>query len=128
MGLRDIPAASRLATPGADGVAAVHLRTRDPRAALAELWDHDRRHVLLEGGATLSAAFWQAGLVDEIVAYVAPVLLGAGEPAVADLGITTITGAARLDVVDVTLVDPDPDDDGPAETNVRLTMRPRKES
>ncbi|PFG43139.1 diaminohydroxyphosphoribosylaminopyrimidine deaminase/5-amino-6-(5-phosphoribosylamino)uracil reductase [Isoptericola jiangsuensis] len=126
MGLRDVPADARLAAPGPDGADAVHLRTRDPHQALATLWDHDRRHVLLEGGATLAAAFWRAGLVDEVVAYVAPVLLGAGPTAVADLGITTITGAARLDVVDVTLVAPD-DDDAPGDTTVRLTLRPRKE-
>ena len=55
----------------------------------------DRQHVWLEGGPTLGAAFLQAGLVDEIVAYVAPVLLGAGTSAVADLGITTIGDALR---------------------------------
>ncbi|ANC30289.1 bifunctional diaminohydroxyphosphoribosylaminopyrimidine deaminase/5-amino-6-(5-phosphoribosylamino)uracil reductase RibD [Isoptericola dokdonensis] len=126
MGLRDVPAGARLASPGPDGSRALHLRTRDPRAALAELWDHERRHVLLEGGRTLAAAFWRAGLVDEVVAYVAPVLLGAGPAAVADLGITTITGAARLDVTGVTLVAPD-DADAPGDTTVRLALRPRKE-
>ncbi|WP_407317905.1 bifunctional diaminohydroxyphosphoribosylaminopyrimidine deaminase/5-amino-6-(5-phosphoribosylamino)uracil reductase RibD [Isoptericola halotolerans] len=141
MGLRDIPAGARLAVPGPDGTETVHLRTRDAREALATLWEHDRRHVLLEGGATLAAAFWRAGLVDEVVAYVAPVLLGAGPAVVGDLGITTITGAARLDVTDVTVVTagrdvaeppdetPDnPDGLAPSETNVRLTLRPRKES
>ena len=34
--------------------------------------------MLLEGGPTLAAAFLRAGLVDQIVAYVAPALLGAG--------------------------------------------------
>ena len=55
----------------------------------------DRQHVFLEGGPTLAAAFLRAGLVDEIVAYVAPMLLGAGRSAVADLGITTIADALR---------------------------------
>ncbi|WP_402465602.1 bifunctional diaminohydroxyphosphoribosylaminopyrimidine deaminase/5-amino-6-(5-phosphoribosylamino)uracil reductase RibD [Isoptericola aurantiacus] len=136
MGLRDLPQASRLAAPGPDGAATVHLRTRDPRAALADLWDHDRRHVLLEGGATLAAAFWRAGMIDEVVAYVAPVLLGAGPAAVGDLGITSITGAVRLDVADVTVLQPSPDDldlpdgarSGAAAPTVRLTLRPRKES
>ncbi|WP_278237341.1 bifunctional diaminohydroxyphosphoribosylaminopyrimidine deaminase/5-amino-6-(5-phosphoribosylamino)uracil reductase RibD [Isoptericola sp. AK164] len=136
MGLREIPATARLAGPGPDGAAARHLRTRDPRAALTRLWDLDRRHVLLEGGATLAAAFLRAGLVDEIVAYVAPTLLGAGTAAVGDLGITTITDAARFDLVDASVVEPAPDDlatpDGPASglaaTNLRLTLRPRKES
>ena len=35
----------------------VHLRTRDPHEALAELFARDRQHVFLEGGPTLAAAF-----------------------------------------------------------------------
>ena len=57
----------------------------------------DRQHVFLEGGPTLAAAFLEAGLVDEIVTYVAPMLLGAGLGAVGDLGIATIADAVRLD-------------------------------
>ena len=44
--------------------------------------------VWLEGGPTLAAAFLRAGLVDEVVAYLAPALLGSGPAAVGDLGIT----------------------------------------
>lgn len=98
----------------------VHLRTRDPHAALAALFARDRQHVFLEGGPTLAAAFLRAGLVDEIVAYVAPMLLGAGRSAVADLGITTIAGAFRPRVTDVTVLDGLDGD----EPNVRLTMTP----
>jgi diaminohydroxyphosphoribosylaminopyrimidine deaminase/5-amino-6-(5-phosphoribosylamino)uracil reductase len=98
----------------------LHLRTRDPLSALKELYARDRQHVLLEGGPTLAAAFLTAGLVDEIVAYVAPVLLGAGRAAVADLGITTIAGALRPRVTDVTVL---PGVDG-EEPDVRLTLTP----
>lgn len=52
--------------------------------------------MLLEGGPSLTAAFLQADLVDEVIWYVAPVILGAGPSAAADLGITTITNALRL--------------------------------
>ncbi|MDP2774477.1 MAG: bifunctional diaminohydroxyphosphoribosylaminopyrimidine deaminase/5-amino-6-(5-phosphoribosylamino)uracil reductase RibD, partial [Nocardioides sp.] len=100
----------------------LHLRTRDPRAALAELRARDRQHVFLEGGPTLAAAFLRAGLVDEIVAYVAPMLLGAGRAAVADLGITTIAEAFRPTLTDVTVL---PGIDG-EEPNVRLTMTPHE--
>lgn len=34
----------------------------------------------LEAGPTLSAAWWQAGLVDELLLYLAPRLLGPGQP------------------------------------------------
>ena len=118
MGLRDL-APGRRALDGA--AESVHLRTRDPKEALAELFARDRQHVFLEGGPTLAAAFWSAGFVDEVVTYVAPMLLGSGRAAVADLGIGTIGGAAHLRVTDVTVLDPaGPGDD----VNVRLTMTP----
>lgn len=116
MGLREIPAGARVLDEAADTVV---LPTRDPHEALATLFARDRQHVLLEGGPTLAAAFLTAGLVDEVVTYVAPMLLGAGRNAVADLGITTISDAHHLDVTDVTVLG-----EG-AETNVRLTMAPR---
>ena len=103
-----------------DQAETLHLRTRDPETALKTLFARDRQHVFLEGGATLAAAFLRAGLVDEIVTYVAPMLLGAGRPAVADLGITTIADAFRPVVTDVTVLD---GLDG-EQPNVRLTMQP----
>jgi diaminohydroxyphosphoribosylaminopyrimidine deaminase / 5-amino-6-(5-phosphoribosylamino)uracil reductase len=104
MGERDLDPSRRVLNDDAE---TVHLRTRDPHAALAELRARDRQHVFLEGGPTLAAAFLRAGLVDEVVAYVAPVLLGSGTPAVADLGITTIGDAFRPTVTDVTRVGDD---------------------
>ncbi|WKN46784.1 bifunctional diaminohydroxyphosphoribosylaminopyrimidine deaminase/5-amino-6-(5-phosphoribosylamino)uracil reductase RibD [Nocardioides sp. Arc9.136] len=118
MGLRDLDPGRRVL----DGQApTVLLRTRDPHEALADLRARDRQHVFLEGGPTLAAAFLRAGLVDEVVAYVAPVLLGAGTSAVADLGITTISAALRPMVTDVTVLEPATPDEQP---NVRLTMTP----
>jgi diaminohydroxyphosphoribosylaminopyrimidine deaminase/5-amino-6-(5-phosphoribosylamino)uracil reductase len=117
MGLRDLPADRRVFNGRAE---TIHLRTRDPEAALAELFELDRQHVFLEGGPTLARAFLAAGLVDEVVAYVAPMLLGAGSSAVADLGIGTITDALHLHVSDVTVLQGHDGED----TNVRLTMRP----
>ena len=119
MGLRAVPAGSRVLDDAADTVL---LRTHDPHEALAELFARERRHLLLEGGPTLAAAFLDAGLVDEVVAYVAPVLLGAGVPAVGDLGVSTIADALRLDLLDATTIGTGP------ETNLRLTLTaPRKD-
>lgn len=98
----------------------LHLRTRDVHAVLAEVFALGRRHVLLEGGPTLAAAFVRANLVDEVVCYVAPVLLGTGLPAVGDLGVATIADALRLQVDDVTVL---PGVDG-EQPDVRLTLRP----
>ena len=116
MGLRDLPQGRRVFN---DRAQTVQLRTHDPAEALALLRQLDRQHVFLEGGPTVARAFLQAGLVDEVVAYVAPMLLGAGTSAVADLGITTIADALHLHVSDVHVLDGDDGDD----TNVRLTMR-----
>ncbi len=104
MGRRSLPAGATLLDESAP---TLHLTTHDPRLALQALWDKGIRHVLLEGGPTLAAAFLRAGVVDEVVAYVAPVLLGAGHPTVGDLGITTIDSALRLEPVDVTVLGAD---------------------
>ncbi len=96
VGMRDLPAAARLRDDLAGTAPVLHLRTHDPKAVLAELADREIRTVWLEGGPTLTAAFWVAGLVDEVLAYLAPALLGAGTPSVADLGVTSIGDAVRL--------------------------------
>ena len=115
MGLRDVPAGRRVLDDAAETVL---LRTRDPHEALAALRERDRQHVFLEGGPTLAGAFLREGLVDEVVTYLAPMLLGAGRSAVGDLGIESIADALHLDVTDVTLLGDGPD------TNLRLTMTP----
>jgi diaminohydroxyphosphoribosylaminopyrimidine deaminase/5-amino-6-(5-phosphoribosylamino)uracil reductase len=101
-----------------DTAPTVHLRTRDPHQALRDLFERGRRHVFLEGGPNVAAAFLTAGLVDEVVCYLAPMLLGAGRSAVAGLGITTIGDARRLRITDVTVVGTGED------ANVRLTLTP----
>lgn len=97
-----------------DSAPTLHLTDRDPHALLSELHTRGVRRVLLEGGPTLAAAWWRAGVVDEVVTYLAPALLGAGPGVVADLGVSTIGDIARLHLEDVTRVGPD----------VRLTARP----
>jgi diaminohydroxyphosphoribosylaminopyrimidine deaminase/5-amino-6-(5-phosphoribosylamino)uracil reductase len=112
--VRDGTAATWLAT--ADEVGRGPDGRLDLRALLDRLFDRSQRHVLLEGGPSLAAAFLRAGLVDRVVAYVAPALLGAGASAVGDLGIATIDDALRLRLEDVTRVGDD----------VRLTLRPER--
>ncbi|RZU47759.1 diaminohydroxyphosphoribosylaminopyrimidine deaminase [Fluviicoccus keumensis] len=57
--------------------------------------------VLVEAGATLAGAFLQAGVVDELVLYLAPTLLGSlGRPLMA-LPIEHMAGQKRLDIRDV---------------------------
>ncbi len=116
MGERDVPAGRRIFD---DAAQTVQLRTHDPVEALRTLYaDHDRHHVFLEGGPTLAAAFLKAGVVDEVVTYVAPLLLGSGKSAVGRLGIRSIDKALRLEITDTTVVG-----EG-ADANVRLLLRP----
>ena len=93
VGRRPVPDGARLRGPGGE---LVHLQTHDPAEVLDALWAREVRHVLVEGGPTLASAFLRAGLVDEVYAYIAPVLLGSGPAALGDLGITSIDGALRL--------------------------------
>lgn len=79
----------------------------DPAAVLAELWRRGRRHVLVEGGPRVAAAFLDAGLIDEVVAYVAPTLLGAGPSALTGGAVTTLADAHRAELVDVARFGPD---------------------
>ncbi len=95
--------ASRLTAAGVDVLAVPRdARGLDLHAVLAGLHERGIRSVLLEGGAHLAASFVAADLVDEVVAHIAPALLGAGSPVLQDAGISTITEALRLVTTDVT--------------------------
>ncbi|GAA1480708.1 bifunctional diaminohydroxyphosphoribosylaminopyrimidine deaminase/5-amino-6-(5-phosphoribosylamino)uracil reductase RibD [Gordonia sinesedis] len=91
MGRRDLPPQARIT----DDVAPLrHLRTHDPAEVVAAL--DDALWVLVEGGPAIIGAFLAADLVDEIEAYIAPVVLGAGASSVAIPGVTTLTDAHRF--------------------------------
>ncbi|MFD8210137.1 bifunctional diaminohydroxyphosphoribosylaminopyrimidine deaminase/5-amino-6-(5-phosphoribosylamino)uracil reductase RibD [Streptomyces sp. NPDC059695] len=82
-------------------------RGLDVPALLDALHARGVRSVLLEGGPTLAGAFIAAGAVDQVVGYLAPVLLGAGPTALADAGITTLTEALRLDITETARIGSD---------------------
>jgi diaminohydroxyphosphoribosylaminopyrimidine deaminase/5-amino-6-(5-phosphoribosylamino)uracil reductase len=79
----------------------------DLGALLAALHQRERLRLLLEGGATLAGSFVRRRLVDRVIGYHAPALLGAGPPVLADAGIATIGGAVRLTVRDVASIGAD---------------------
>jgi diaminohydroxyphosphoribosylaminopyrimidine deaminase / 5-amino-6-(5-phosphoribosylamino)uracil reductase len=49
--------------------------------------------LLVEGGAQTAAAFLRAGLVDRLMLYRAPILLGAGKACLADIGLSSLADA-----------------------------------
>ncbi|MBX9795399.1 bifunctional diaminohydroxyphosphoribosylaminopyrimidine deaminase/5-amino-6-(5-phosphoribosylamino)uracil reductase RibD [Sphingomonas sp.] len=60
-------------------------------AAIAALDRVD--HLLVEGGAGAAAAFVAAGLVDRLILYRAPILIGAGRAALGDIGLGRLAEA-----------------------------------
>lgn len=85
--------------------------TRDGRVDVAALLDQlfrdGRRHVLLEGGPRLAAAFLDAGLVDEVLVYVAPLLLGAGRIVLEGGTVTSLADAHRAELREIRRFGPD---------------------
>jgi diaminohydroxyphosphoribosylaminopyrimidine deaminase/5-amino-6-(5-phosphoribosylamino)uracil reductase len=73
----------------------LQLDGRDPAAVLGELAGLGAGHVMIEGGATVAGAFLAADLVDELVLYLAPLMLGSGTRSTGDLGISTLADASR---------------------------------
>lgn len=71
---------------------------RDLRAMLADLRDQGMHTVFVEGGPTVASAFLREQLCDEVLAYVAPTLLGGSRTALDDIGVGTIDAQVHLDV------------------------------
>lgn len=98
---------SRVAALRASGATVVTVaggaRHVDLRGALAVLAAREVRAVLVEGGGEIHGAFLDAGLVDRVVMFVAPRLLG-GRTATAAIGGTgrPLKEALRLTALEVT--------------------------
>ncbi|MDX6285454.1 MAG: diaminohydroxyphosphoribosylaminopyrimidine deaminase [Frankiales bacterium] len=89
----------------------------DLAAVLGVLHDRGIVSVLLEGGPTLAMSFLRADLIDRVVAYVAPVLIGGGGlPALGGEGAPSIDKAWRLHIEQVSRVG----------TDLRIVARPAR--
>lgn len=102
VGMREIPSEAKVLN---DDSRTMLIRTHDPMEVLKAV--SDRTDVLLEGGPTLAGAFLRAGVVNRILAYVAPTLLGGPVTAVDDVGVSTITRALRWQFDGIDRVGPD---------------------
>lgn len=92
---------SRLADYRRHGVETLVLDTDeagrpDVRDLMPALKTRGCNGVLVEGGAEVLGAFFDAGLVDEVWAFIAPIVIGGGKPAVSGLGAATIGEALSL--------------------------------
>ena len=79
----------------------IETGTRDLETVLRELFSQGVRRAFVEGGPTLASAFVAAGLVDEYLIYLAPILLGGDRLALGDVGVGTLADAQRLELVNV---------------------------
>ena len=76
----------------------------DLAALLRELAQRGCNEVLVESGAGLAGAFWRAGLVDELIVYMAPRLLGSRARPLLELPFDEMAEAMDLDVTDMRVI------------------------
>lgn len=90
------------------GAGMLILPMRDGRIDLQQMLDElgkqEINEVMVEAGRTLSGAMLQAGLVDELVIYLAPLLLGDKARGMFDLPELTEMAGRKLSIKDVTMV------------------------
>lgn len=89
-----------LAMPATDGRV-------DLQRLMAQLADEGVNELHVEAGATLNAALLQAGLVDELLVYLAPTLLGPGRDMAALHPLQALAQARSFEFTDVDRVGPD---------------------
>ena len=76
------------------------IKAASLEAALESLRQRGIRHLVVEGGATLASAFMAAGLVDRLITFQGPVILGAGAlAAFASLPSQSAEATPRLRVI-----------------------------
>ncbi|MFN0144244.1 MAG: bifunctional diaminohydroxyphosphoribosylaminopyrimidine deaminase/5-amino-6-(5-phosphoribosylamino)uracil reductase RibD [Mycobacterium sp.] len=102
VGRREIPPDSNVSRGDSPTMV---LHTHDPHEVIRAL--SARTDIMVEGGPTIAGAFLRAGVVDRILAYVAPVLLGGPFGAVHDVGVTSISHAPYWRYDGVERVGPD---------------------
>lgn len=97
---------SRLAAFREHGVEILTLDTGrntrpDLEVLLKDLGARGLMGVMIEGGGAVLGSFFDEGLVDEVWAFIAPVIIGgAGQSPVAGVGISSIADAFRLEDID----------------------------
>lgn len=86
---------------------ALFFPTHDLGAVLDDLGGRGIQSVFVEGGPTVESALVRDGLVDEVLVYIAPALLGGSRLALGDLGVPDISAARRLEVASIDILGDD---------------------
>ncbi|MFC5337593.1 RibD family protein [Leucobacter denitrificans] len=110
VGRREIPSGAKLlehprlghplGTSGTPVAEPIRLTGDDLAADLEHLKALGIHSVFVEGGPTIVSALIRAGLVDEVLVYVAPALLGGPRLALNDIGANSIADIRRLHVTE----------------------------
>ena len=97
LGEREIPADFNIFN---DQAPTLQLQTRDLNQAMIQLRDRGVKHLWVEGGPQVASRFIAAGLADELVIYLAPMLLGGAKTALDDLGVASMPQAKHLQIIE----------------------------
>lgn len=79
----------------------------DLPALMRDLGQREVNELHVEAGGLLNGALLQAGLVDELVLYQAPVLLGQGQDAFGGMALAQLQNAPQLEMVESTAIGAD---------------------
>ena len=90
-----------------DAAETVLLKSRNFIDLLSLAKERGFNELLIESGPTFGTALLRANLIDEIVLFQAPTLLGSGTPSIGDLGITNISGRLDFEILDVEMIGSD---------------------
>jgi len=108
-----MPASARILLPPGDA-RVIGPGRADLPALLIALGAQGVNELHVEAGPTLSGALLDAGLVDELLVYQAPMLIGAGRPLATLTRLATLGDARRWRLLEATPIGPD----------LRLRLRP----
>lgn len=84
-----------------------HVASHDPRDVIDVATRDGVRHLLIEAGGEVAAAFLRANLVNRIIWVSAPKILGDGKKAVQGLGVDSLNSALQGDVINQFAIDGD---------------------
>ena len=81
----------------------------DIKYLLKELGSMDMNSILIEGGAVLNSSVFKAGVVDRVVAFISPILIGGAQSPgfIGGQGVLKVKGAMKLKDINVTKIGED---------------------
>ena len=97
MGRRELPGHLKVFN---DKSRTIQIDSHSPADVLKELWSIGVKSVWVEGGPRVASEFMKAGLVDEIIVYLAPMLLGGNNVSLQDIGVGSMAEAIDLEIVE----------------------------